>query len=357
MSNVWERETEEERGRERNEEAYLWLWPETAVSLQCVEDGSSLISSPSCHFIYAASLLSLEGQSPTASLERERKSIWLSDQSPLWRMVFYKRMPSCKCLLLLLFCKDLDRNGRCCSRLYWLFKMTLWQVGCRSDTADLTLSMKVFRFRWWCGGFGLSSATEDSPLLTTAVTQKTHGEERWKNQEDVFLSCSQRSGRAASKNTSLCPLTASHTHASAHTRPALLTEESAHARFCEGNGWLWEKKASGFGLNKGQKREGGRGGSKKGELIYLTCARTQVAVSRNAMAKTMKHWGQMVTEVCFCGVIFPVWLEKWQTIAGHCFLISKQVPSNLFFLFIFYKIMWVEDKKVVPFKQSLKLNI
>lgn len=56
------RKTEGRRERERNKEAYLWLRPETAVSLRCVEDGSSLISSPSCHSIYVAGLLSSEGQ-------------------------------------------------------------------------------------------------------------------------------------------------------------------------------------------------------------------------------------------------------------------------------------------------------
>lgn len=122
-----ERETEKERGRgrERNEEAYLWLWPETAVSLRCVEDGSLLVSSPSCHSIYVASLLSSEGQGPTSCLERERKSIRLSNQSPQWRIVFHKRMVSCKRLLLLLFCKDLDRNRRCSFTWYCFFELTL----------------------------------------------------------------------------------------------------------------------------------------------------------------------------------------------------------------------------------------
>lgn len=68
-------------GGRRNEETYLWLWPETAVSLRCTEDGSSLISSPSCDSIYDASLLSLEGHGPTSSPKRERKSIRPSDQS------------------------------------------------------------------------------------------------------------------------------------------------------------------------------------------------------------------------------------------------------------------------------------
>lgn len=139
-----ERETEKRRGRGRNQEAYLWLWPETAVSLPCVEDGSSLISSPSCHSICVASLLSSEGQRPTSSLERERKSIRLSNQSLQWRRVFYKRTPSCKCLLALLFCKDLDRNGRCSFTWYCFFYMTLWQLRFCSDTADLTLSRKSF---------------------------------------------------------------------------------------------------------------------------------------------------------------------------------------------------------------------
>lgn len=110
-SHMCERETEKEGGRERNEESYLWLWPETAVSLRCVEDGSLLISSPSCHSIYVASLLSSEGQIPTSSLERERESIQLSNQSLWWRILLYKRMASCKCLLLLLFAKTLTETG------------------------------------------------------------------------------------------------------------------------------------------------------------------------------------------------------------------------------------------------------
>lgn len=64
-----------EGGGERNEEAYLWLWPETAVSLRRVEDGSSLISFPSRHSIYVASLPSSVGRRATPSPEREGKSM------------------------------------------------------------------------------------------------------------------------------------------------------------------------------------------------------------------------------------------------------------------------------------------
>lgn len=171
-----ERDGKGERERERNEEAYLWLWPETAVSLRCVEDGSSLISFPSCRSIYVASLLSSEGQRTTSFLERERKSIRLSNQSRRWRIVFYKSMQSC--LLLLLFCKGLGTNRRCTFIWNCFFKMTLWQQGCSSDTADLTLSRKSFSEPGFNGGFGLLSAVEDSLLLTTAVTQKTHEGQR-----------------------------------------------------------------------------------------------------------------------------------------------------------------------------------
>lgn len=78
------------------------------------------------------------------------------NQSPQWRIVVYKRMQSCKCLLLLLFCKDLGTNGSSCT---WncFFRMTLWQQGCCFDTAGLTLSRKscseppvlVAMWRFW----------------------------------------------------------------------------------------------------------------------------------------------------------------------------------------------------------------
>lgn len=89
-------------------------------------------------------LQSSEGQRTTSSPEGERKSIRLSNPSPRWRIVLYKSMQSSKFLLLLLFCKGLGRNGRCSFRWNHFFKMTLWQRGCCSDTADLTLSRKSF---------------------------------------------------------------------------------------------------------------------------------------------------------------------------------------------------------------------
>ena len=101
-------------------------------------------------------------------------------------MVFYKRMPSCKCLLPLLFCKDLDRNGRCFFRSYWLFKMTPWQVGCCSDTADLTLSRKSLGL----GGDVVVLACHQqlkTPPCSPQLSPRKHTERRGEKIKRMFL--------------------------------------------------------------------------------------------------------------------------------------------------------------------------
>lgn len=115
----------------RNEETYLWLWPETAVSLQCSEDESSLISSSSCDSVYDARLLSSEGHGPTSSLNRERKSIRLSDQSLQGKKEVYcfaKQGDRVKSLLLLLFHVELNRIRKCFFGSYSFCGMKPWQL-------------------------------------------------------------------------------------------------------------------------------------------------------------------------------------------------------------------------------------
>lgn len=114
-----------ERKRKRSEEGgYCSLWPETAVSLRCVEDGSLLISSPSCNSIYVARLWSLVGQRPT-SFKRERKKINLTQQRAA---------------------ADLHGCNPAKSFCWWesFFCTEVPSPGCGFDVGDLTLVWKTF---------------------------------------------------------------------------------------------------------------------------------------------------------------------------------------------------------------------
>ncbi len=225
------------------------------------------------------------------------------------------------------FAKTLTEAGGVFFRWYSFSKMILWQLGCRSDTADLTLSRKSFlslvlvvMWRFWpvISSWRLPPAHHSCHPENTRGTEEGRGKERrgWKKWGGCFsysLSEVRRTERATVLEATetqpfvLClshMQTHTHTHAHTHTQtwpplPHFLTAEFVQVLSMSavdgcGGGGVW-------GLvwtSARRQRKKEEGVEKKGAIGRQS--RSYFIISRHVPSKWLKilFFNVYVTKMC-----------------------------------------------------------